>query len=333
MKQYFLLLTLFLGTFNAISQDILLINDNDNITQNTDTFLLALQNSNYQNYTYYNLVDSTSMPSYDYLSGFDILIYYASTDGIGLGIWDNGVNGNAALQGFLIDGGRAWFIGSDILFAGGYMAPTTFNTSDFAYEYLGLESYNNQSYGNDGGLGVSEIFRHSSAPTTFPTSLEWVFSTAWWVDDITSRVGATDLYEMGPSGYALHEAVCMTHYTDAVTNAMTSFFDPALILGTTTDRVDFINSSIDYLWSFDLGFSDEPESVSTIKIYPSQAENYINIETTLTTNLSFEVYSMLGSVVISGELNNSTTVINVQDLEAGMYFFRTGNEVQKFMVK
>ena len=333
MKNIACFLIILFISFSSDAQSILLINDNDNITQNTDTFLVAMDNSNYSNYTYYDVASSGQMPASSFLSNFDIIIYYASTDGAGLGIWDNGQNGNNAIKGFLTDGGRAWFIGSDILYAGAYSAPINFSQTSFAYEYLGLESYDSQSYGDDGGLGVSNVFTTATAPTSFPSTLGWTLGTLWWVDGVTPRVGTTNLYEMGPSNYPLYQAVCMTHYNDFLTNAMSTFFDPALILGTTTNRIDFINESLNYLWSFDLGVDHMEKSASLVTLYPTITSTQLNIESLFTNNESFEIYNSAGQQLQKGRLYPSINSISVAALNKGIYFIRVQNVVEKFIIQ
>jgi hypothetical protein len=332
MKTLLIISVFLVASAKLSAQSILLINDNNNITQNTDTFLLAMQNSNFANYTYYNLVDSAGMPSVNYLSNFDILIYYASTDGFGLGLWDNGQSGNNAIKSFLIDGGRAWFIGSDILYAGTYSVPSTFAPTSFPYLYMGLTSYDSQSYGDDGGIGVSEIFRKTAAPGSFPASLQWTLGSLWWVDGVTSRPGAIELYEMGPSSYPLYEAVCMTHYYDFETNALSSFFDPALILGSTTDRIDFINASLDYLWSFDLGIHSQAQESTPIKLYPTVSDTEITVELLSDLEIPYEIYASSGVLVASGVLNAPVNVVDVKNFSSGVYFIKAENSVEKFIV-
>ncbi|MFK8045203.1 MAG: T9SS type A sorting domain-containing protein [Crocinitomicaceae bacterium] len=331
MKNIYVLLLFAITTLKLSAQDILLINDNDNISQNTDTFLLALQNSNYSTFTFYNHVDSSQMPTLTYLNNFDILIYYASTDGGGLGLWDIGQNGNNAIRGFLANGGRGWFIGTDLLFAGGYSTPSTFTQTSFAYEFLGLESYDSQSYGDDGNMGVSNIYTTAAAPTAFPSILGWTLGTLWWVDGVTSRTEATNLYEMGPSNYPLYQAVCMTHFRDEYTNALSSFFDPALILGHNTDRVDFINESLDYLWPYQLSIDNN--TIKTLKLYPTIASDIITVKNSFQKDFEYEIINISGQIIKTGSVNSNLFSIPVSSFPTGIYFLKVGELVEKFIVK
>lgn len=330
MKNILHLFILLLISLSCYSQNVLLINDNDNITQNTDTFIVAMQNSNYANYTYYDAAASSQMPSSAFLQNFDIIIYYASTDGSGLGIWDNGQNGNNALRGFLTDGGRAWLIGADILYAGSYSTPVSFADNSFAYEYMGLASYNVQSYGDDGSTGVSQVNYTNTTSFSFPDSLLWSLGTLWWVDGVTSRANGLSIYQMGPSTYALAGETCMTHFYDLTTNVMSTFFDPALI-SEEESRIDFINTTLDYFWQFDLGISDNLIVDSEIKIYPTLVNEHLIIERKIEQNQFFEVFSISGDLVKSGNLKPGTNLISTKELSRGMYLIKNSHSCQKFI--
>jgi hypothetical protein len=50
-----------------------------------------------------------------------------------------------------------WFIGTDMLYAYYPTVPTTFTVADLPYTVMGVESYDLQSYGDDGGEGCPLI--------------------------------------------------------------------------------------------------------------------------------------------------------------------------------
>ena len=300
--------------FNAGAQNILLVDDNNNITDNSDTLIATLALTNYTDLDYYNVADSAGVtPSSAFMDAYDVIIWYASTDGAGLGFWTAAENGD--LIAYLAGGGRLWVIGSDLLYAEYPTAPATFSVGNFAYDFMGLASYDVQSYGNDGSIGVSEVDAAAAAPIYFSGQLTWIFATHWWVDGVTSRTGATDLYEMGPTGYALAGAVSMTHFKNAETNVMSTFFDPALI-NTRANRVQFLNQSLFYLLE---SMSVTETIAETISVSPNPAADQVTIAVGNSSTANFKVLSATGTTVAAGTLENGKAVAGLAALAPGMY--------------
>lgn len=309
---------LFIGLI-SFGQTILFVDDNDNITDNSDTVTIALEATNYSTFDYYNIVDNGANPDITYLSNYDVVIWYASTDGVGLGFWEDGTTGDADLIAYLQGGGRLWVIGADLLYAGGYFTPQTFATGDFAFDYMGLESYNVQSYGDDGSLGAPEVSLVAGAPDFTTTSIDWIFSTAWWIDGVTGVAGSTDLYEMGPSSYALAGEVSMLHYKSNETNVLSTYFDPALISSNALLQT-FLEESIFYLLNFDLGI-DEQENDQFV-VYPNPVQEMVYIGGDVSKDLSFTLTNASGQIIAS----NAGTSIDVSDLNSGIYFVHITSE-------
>lgn len=314
-----ILLILFLSTFTiSWSQTILFVDDNDFIIENSDSLVATLQASIYGAFDYYKVADSAMNPSAALLSNYDLVIWYASTDGSGLGFWNNGSAGDDDLITYLSSGGKAWVIGTDLLYAGGYGVDTNFVSGDFAFDYLGLESYNSQSFGDDGGFGVENLILSLGTPNYFALSISWIFPTAWWVDGVTGRSGAKNIYEMGPdNSYSLYQSVSMLHYMDPTTNVLSSYFDPALI-STHTDRKYFLEKSIYYMFNYDLGLTETDHT--KVEISPNPCKDYIFVERTNSSNGNYKLTSTDGTPVQSGTLNAVKSTLSIAHLSAGMYF-------------
>lgn len=73
-------------------------------------------------------------------------------------------------------------------------------------------------------------------------------------------------------------------------------------------------------------------SKNTFTIYPNPAEAELNVTKTGGT-ANYEVYSILGSKVLSGTIDTANTTINVANLDKGVYLVKIGNAVQKFIKK
>lgn len=328
MKRQLLCLAFGAFTLSAFAQNILLVDDNDYILENSDTLIMNLTQTSYSSFDVWNVVSYGATPSSTDLANYDLVIWYASTDGAGLGFWNAGAGGDSELIAYLVDGGRAWIIGSDVLYAGGYSAPQTFGAGDFAYDFMGLTSYDAQSYGDDGNMGVEEMYITPGAPNYFSDTLRWIFPTFWWADGVLSRPGTHEIYTMGPAGYPLYMSVSMTHYRDANTNVMSTFFDPALI-DTPQNRVDFLESSIFYLLNFDLGI--DQNAAVTLSAHPNPATDHVNVTSENEEPQSFELYSAAGKRVQNGELVNGENTIALDKLQSGIHFLHSGNAVLKLI--
>ena len=70
----------------------------------------------------------------------------------------------------------------------------------------------------------------------------------------------------------------------------------------------------------------------TFTIYPNPTQANLHIVKTDGT-ANYEVYSILGSKVLSGTIDTTNTNINVANLDKGVYLLKIGNAVQKFIKK
>ncbi|MFT5217407.1 MAG: hypothetical protein ACI83H_002544, partial [Glaciecola sp.] len=74
--------------------------------------------------------------------------------------------------------------------------------------------------------------------------------------------------------------------------------------------------------------SVEEYSTQKISIYPNPAASMISIESNTSID-SYEIYSIDGSLVLSGSLNGSSNQLDVGELSKGVYILKCqGNEVQ-----
>ena len=305
------------------AQNILFINDNNYITYNTDTILSAMNHTIYSSYHYWSIPDSAFVsPSDSFMATFDLVVWYCSTDGVGLGLWNGSPTGNTVAVNYAASGKPMWIIGQDILYQE-YGDSSHFAAGDFAYNYMGLSSYDGQSYVDDGATGLPEADRVSTASTLFPATLKWEFSTLWYADACTPNPGVKAIYEMGPSSYVMYGKDCMFHNHQGGVDVMSTFFDPALI-DSFSNRVTFLQNGITYL----LGTTSVKNTTQSPKvaIYPNPAKSmsHIQINTTKAGTVSTEVYSVDGkrmlqqtNQIASGNNNFETSLM---DLSAGVYF-------------
>ncbi|MCX6297138.1 MAG: T9SS type A sorting domain-containing protein [Bacteroidetes bacterium] len=319
------------------AQNILFVNDNNAIAANTTTMLTSMSNSSYATYSYWSVPDSATILTSAYMSNFDLVIWYCSTDGVGLGIWDGSVTGNAEVINYVNSGKPFWLIGLDIMYQQYGGGPTTFSSGDFAYDYLGLQSYDAQSYVNDGSLGVSNVIRKSGIPTVFPATIQWTFPTLWYVDACTSLSPTINMYEMGGAlTYPLLGSNCMFQKHDVVNNIMSTFFDPAL-MDTEPNRVSFINTSINYLLTGSGVNENINESTFNVSPNPSMDHTSFSFNLANEANVKYFLSTITGTVLKNENLGNFKGKVSYQidltDVKPGMYFLSLTVDKESYVKK
>lgn len=315
---YLLLLLSLICAVNLSAQNILLVNDNDYILENTDSITDALNLSDYNNYVLWSIPDSAGeYPASSYMATFDLVIWYCSTDGTGLLVWNGTSAGNEELVTHILDGHPVWVIGSDMLYAQYGAAPDAFVVSDFAYDFLGISNYNVQSYGDDGSLGVPQLDSMTGVPSYFPDSIAWTFSTYWWVDGVTGRSGTFPMYEMGPSSYILAGEVSMLHNTLDGVNVMTTLFDPAL-MNNQLNRITFLEAGITYLLPADL--STDADESELFQIFPNPTNGMVTLKNIPANAEQITVTDLQGKIVhhvLTANLDNE--LLDLSNLQSGIY--------------
>ncbi len=296
-------------------------------------------------YTYFNAADSAISPTADYMSQFDLVIWYAANDGVGLEFWAGKDTINTELKAYLDNGGKVWAMGNDILYDK-YGAPVdTFKAGDFPYDYLGIASYDVQSKKDDGGTGVPLLVRNPAQNITTLDTIKWYFSSGglWFGDGCTPREGAVPVYFMGPESYPLAGKPIAIYYDNGTSKALSFFFDPYYI----DSKEHGVKLIQDVLHFFENPIFNDVKSGGTVQKAPKAfalLQNYpnpFNPSTTFAFNLpqdgkvTLAVYNMVGQKV--DELVNEklkaghyTRVWNAERLPSGVYFARlqTGNQVR-----
>ena len=308
----------------ANAQNVLLINDNDNIVYNTDTIVNDLNRTIYSGYHYWSVPDSIVAPTAAYMANFDVIVWYCSTDGGGLSLWDGTNAGYADLITVINSGKPVWIIGQDILYQQ-YTAPATFVAGEFAKDYMGLTSYDVQSYVNDGSTGCAEVNRISGVSTLFPSTINWVFSTIWYIDGCTPQPATRAIYDMGPASYTLAGKQCMFHNQQGGKSVLSTFFDPALI-NTYANRVNFLEKGITYLLQ-STGVVNTAIANSAI-LYPNPAASAFTLEfnSPATSEITIELTDALGRKVVQQKkpVIEGKNVINtpINDFGTGVYLVK-----------
>ena len=327
MKRQLLSLFVILWGYSAWSQSILVVADNNYFPANNDTIFNDISHTSYTLVEMYNIDTEGSNPDITVLENYDLVIWYCSSDGANLHLWDEGTNGLLALNTYLYGEGKLWVIGTDVLYSGGYSTPTTFTSGSFAYDKMGLLSYDAQSYADDGSTGVAELDVASGAPGNFTDPISWIYPTSWYVDAVTPNTGIVNIYEMGPASYALAGKSVMIRNLDAASNLTSSFFDPYEI-NTFDNRVAFFQATMDYILNGGLGIKEEKSEV--LSVYPNPVEDLLTIQLNAENAATdYEVLNSAGQTILSG---NGTSV-DVKDLATGIYLLKINGSMTSFVKK
>ena len=154
-----------------------------------------------------------------------MVIWHTSTNGVGNYLWNGDDTDNAALAAYLDGGGILWLIGNDFLYDRYGSTPYNFEDTDFAYKYLGIASYDLQSYGDDGGLGLPVAQPEATSPIANLNDLHWTFGTIWWADGVTPLTGVETVYHMGDNTYLFDGKPCGVLNSTNGLSVLTYFFD------------------------------------------------------------------------------------------------------------
>lgn len=331
MKKTLLSIFTFALVLISYSQnDILLITDNDFDTDDNTSIHNAILTTSYTNVAVHDAV-SNGVPDLTTLSNYDLIIWFTGDDGVGLSFWNNGATGIADLRTYLDNGGYLWLIGTDLIYNMYGSAPVTFTSGQFLYDYAKIESYDMQSYADDGNVGVAQIERSSTANATYPEVISWVFSTIWYIDAVTPITGTQTIYEFGPELYPHSGKTTMTNYNGSTYKVMSSFFNPGNFDTTNNELNNFVSAALNQL--FEEALSTKSFKTTSFNVYPNPSKNTFNISLGNQSlfNKSYSVYNMLGKEILKGKITSLTTEISTSNLPQGNYFLKIDSETKKLV--
>ncbi|MCB0704029.1 MAG: T9SS type A sorting domain-containing protein [Saprospiraceae bacterium] len=316
MKHFTLLLLLFCSTFISVHLNaqlsILFVDDSADAYMNS-TILTDGFDAAGISYTLFDAQTEGYSPDLATMSNYDLLVWHTSSWGQDLYLWNGIDQVNTDLAAYLSGGGNIWLIGNDFLYDVYGSPPVAFASGDFEYDYLGIESFDVESYTNDGNTGVPFVEPATGQPIPNLDNIDWIFSTLWYGDGVSPRLETVPVYSMGGSGYALEGTPCATWYDNGSSIALTYFFD--LALASTTELA---GSNIETVISFFESqiMTDAVEiaiPLANVEIAPVPASTYSQISFTLDTktDLTISVYDLLGRQV--------EQLTNIQSFAAGQH--------------
>ena len=306
---------------------ILLVNDNANTPDRFLSIDSTLHNMPV-NYMVYDAVEEGVFPSSLILNGFDMVIWYTGNDGANLYLWDisdpdNPVFNEPLIQ-YLDNGGSFWLQGLDFLYDVYDGAPDTFETGDFVYDYLGIETYIAQSQVDDGGIGVSQMDVVSNDICSF-SPVQWAWETLWYADGLLLRAEAEPIYKMGPEDYVLSSYFSGVYFEKEDAKILTFTFETGqLNLAANRDALYY-----DVLNYFDISIGIPEEKVTNegFVIFPNPATHSFTIQTHSVQEAKLKIYSLAGSLLYIDEISNAKTIhIESLNLPNGIYLIQLNSK-------
>jgi len=269
--------------FNLQAQfSILFVDDTEDNFENAERFNQSVLDAGYTT-TYYDAEIEGASPTALYMEEFDLVIWHTAGDGAGLQFWNADDTDNQEIVSFLESGGKLWVVGLDFLFDRYGASPVIFEPGDFAFNYLGIESYNVQSQSDDGGLGVPSVAPDENSPIPNLNSLNWEFETLWWVDGVTPREGVAPVYRMSGEDYPLADEICGTYRIGQGYVVLAYYFDIS-VTETADMRLENVEAALAFLENINLSVEDEFNFAENLKIYPNPNRGNFTLEFNLSEN-------------------------------------------------
>jgi hypothetical protein len=252
---------------------------------------------------------------------------YLSTDN-----GDNWISKNYGLTDFDTDVSSIAISGNNI-FAGSYrggVLMTTDNGDSWIEKNNGLTNLhvwalaikgNNIYAGTEGGLFLSTDNGSNWKIIGFKdTTIETLFIKGDYIFAAFTGWGIYLSTDNGNSWTAKNSGLTYLDITSIIING------DYIFAGTFGYGVDRAKLS-------DLGITDVKETEQKIEsiIYPNPASDLLFVQKAQDINSKYEIKNLLGSEVMSGEIQGRSITINTSQLPQGLYFLRIGNGTRKFI--
>lgn len=332
----FLLIIILIPVLLSAQLNILFVDDDALNYGNSDTLLTAILAAGYE-YTYFNAPDSGRSPGVQLLQEYDVVLWHTATDGVDLYFWDGADTINQHITDYLNWGGNLWLMGNDFLYDRHGAPPQIFIPGSFEHDYLGIFAFNVQSYGDDGGLGVSELNLVPGQNITSLDPVHFVFPALWWVDGCTETDAAVAVYQMGPDSYLLSGETTSIYNPLPSGSVLTFFFDPAQI-DHFSNRVHLFSDVLSYFENYvsqlDVPIETGKNSFNLFSNYPNPFNPQTSILFSMNSaeTVSFNVYNISGQLVTSlaekawYPAGRHQIIWEPVNLSGGIYFIRMETE-------
>ena len=273
--------------------------------------------------------------SYDELSQYDMVFWYAGNDAVDSLLWTYKRNDSTGSLEFdsaaftpdivrYLDSGKVfWLDGIDVLYDAYGGAPDTMAVGSFTHDVMGINIYAAQSHKDDGGTGVSYYLRADGNDITADVdTVNWVWTTLWYADALVLDDSAKVLYTMGggdnypllgyPTSYSYYNFV----YTQfRLGKVKTQDMANKLVK-------DILMAAKDGIFApkppehHSAGVNDP--NVANFSIYPNPATQYVRITGGKLMGAKVIITDMTGRTMKQIKINGNAT-INLTGLTPGIY--------------
>jgi len=279
-KLLYLLLFMAVASPSYAQFRVLFVDDSGDAFGNTEYLASALDSLGYES-VYIDAYGSADSPTAEQMSEFDLVIWHTSSWGLELQLWDGADTDNLELLIYLSQpNANFWLIGNDFFFDRYGAAPVTFQSGDFAYDFLGISKYDVQSYADDGGLGVPVVNPAPAPPIPGLADINWQFSTLWYADGFELRPEATPVYLFGDNTYSLSGTPTgVWYHPEGGARVLTYGFDLSL-----ANNFNLIRSNVDSVltwWQGELSATQSPMfDLQSVQATPNSFFDHLQIKVT-----------------------------------------------------
>ncbi len=149
------------------------------------------------------------------------------------------------------------------------------------------------------------------------------------VDVSTSSTGATITANAGSAVYQWIDcnngnAIIPSETNQSYTAGTSGDYAVIVTVGSCSDTSSCVNINL-------TGLNGNNFDASTISVFPNPGTGFFTIQTSGNTLSSYVVMDIKGSIVLKGNLTSTKTVINLLDMENGMYILKIDNKFIKLM--
>ncbi|MGL4597538.1 MAG: LamG-like jellyroll fold domain-containing protein [Bacteroidia bacterium] len=174
--------------------------------------------------------------------------------------------------------------------------------------------------------GINWTQVNESAPwgSRYWHTVAWYDHNMWLMAGIVNQTDANDVW-YSPDGVSWRE---LRNTPFAMRHAhSTTIYDSALWVMAginSNDAWKLVNRTT-------VGISESPQQIA-MSVFPNPAAEIVTIQaSTAVVGKKYELFDVLGNVVMSGVLQNETSTLNLQGLPAGMYVLRVAASTAKII--
>ncbi len=283
--------------------NILLVNDDNHSTppriRDIDTIMQMLD----YDYTIYDIDSVGVKPNLATLSKYELVMWYAGNDGVGLRLWDvsdtNDYKFYKDLIKYIDYGGNVWLQGLDFMYDVVGKAPDEFHAGQFIYDYMGIANYVGQSHVDDEGINLLQLDAVPGNGVCTFTPIKWVYSEGlWYADAFDITPSAHAIYNMGPVGYPFYGKACGLYNKPNKGIVMSWAFETARI-DSDIHAAQIFNEVLSWFKSLMSVPENKSMDGKVVNVFPNPSKDDVTIVYSLnkTSSVSLSVYDISGKKI------------------------------------